>query len=97
MAINYVDYEVLEKGKTTYQAKAQELQDLLGSLLNMNSELEAGWKNDTARAFVQRFHDDHKPAIERVVEALNDISTYISTYSANKIDEDARGASAISG
>lgn len=97
MAINYVDYEVLAKGQTTYSNKAEELDGILKDLFNMNAELSDGWKNDTARAFVQRFQDDHKPAIEKVIAALNEISNYISTYSANRQDEDAQGASAVSG
>lgn len=97
MAINYVDYEVLAKGKTTYMNKANELEGILKDLLNMNVELSDGWKNDTARAFVQRFDGDHKPAIEKVIAALNEISEYIKTYSANRQDEDSQGANAISG
>lgn len=97
MAINYVDYEVLEQGKATYSNAAGELTDLLGKLDNMNGQLAEGWKNDTARAFVERFNSDHKIAIQKVVAALEDISQYINTYSSNRKDEDTQGASAISG
>lgn len=97
MAINYVDYEVLAQGKTVYSTKAGELQQILSDLVSMNSQLMEGWQNDTARAFVARFDADHKPAIEKVINALNEISTYIQTYSSNRQEEDSQGASAISG
>ena len=96
MAINYIDYDVLEQGKNVYSQKAQELQSLLGELVRMNGQLSQGWQNDTARAFVDRFDRDHKRAIEKVVDALNEISTYICQYAANRSDEDSQGAGALS-
>lgn len=97
MAINYVDYEVLAKGNSIYSKKANDLQIILNELLSMNVELSEGWKNDTARAFVERFQNDHKVAIEKVIEALVDISDYINKYSMDRQDEDAQGAGAIRG
>lgn len=97
MAINYVDYDVLAKGNSVYSNKANDLQAILSDLLNMNNELSEGWKNDTARAFVERFNNDHKPAIEKVVNALLEISDYINKYSMNRQDEDKQGAGAIYG
>lgn len=96
MAINYVDYEVLAHGQKVYSEKAQQISDVLTSLRNMNNELSEGWKNDTARAFVERFNEEFDPALRNVEEALESISTYISKYSQNRSSEDAEGASAIS-
>lgn len=97
MAINYVDYEVLENGKRVYAQRAEELENLLNALITMNGELSEGWQNDTARAFVERFSNDHKPAIQKVIAALNDISSYINTYAANRSMEDQQGAAAVRG
>lgn len=97
MAVNYVDYEVLERGKNVYSTKAGELQQILTDLVRMNGDLSQGWQNDTARAFVERFDNDHRVAINKVVDALNEISQYIQTYSTNRQDEDSQGASSIGG
>lgn len=95
MAENYVDYEVLEKGKSVYGKQAEAIQDTLQTLIGMNSELESGWKNLTASAFLEKFETVHKPALESARDALQGIADYISNYSANRQDEDRQNASNI--
>ena len=95
MAINKVDYEVLESGVTVYATQAANIDDALTALINMNGQLEAGWTNQTASAFIERFNSEYKPALENVRDAVQSISDYIRQYSSNKQDEDAQGASAI--
>ena len=66
-------------------------------LITKNSDLQQGWSNETARAFVERINSDHIPKLQKASEAIQEVSDYINTYLANKKDEDTQGASAISG
>ncbi len=95
MAINKVDYDVLGTGVTTYANQAQAIDEALNTLINMNGQLQEGWTNQTASAFIERFNDEYKPALENVRDAVQSISDYIQQYVTNKQDEDAQGASAI--
>ncbi len=95
MAVNKVDYEVLETGVTTYGNNADALDEVLTSLMNMNSQLEEGWTNDTATAFIERFNDEYKPALENARDAIQSISDYIAKYVQNRQDDDAQAAAAI--
>lgn len=97
MAVNYVDYEVLNQGKTVYANQAAAIMDIIDTINRMNADLQQGWSNDTARAFVERIGSDHIPKLQRASEAIQEVSDYINTYLANKQSEDAQGASAISG
>lgn len=97
MAVNYVDYEVLDTGKTVYADQASAILGVIETLSNMNSNLEQGWSNETARAFVERMRTDHIPKLQKASEAIQEVSDYIKNYLANKKDEDTQGASAISG
>lgn len=95
MAVNKVDYEVLEVGVTTYGNNAETLDEVLTSLVNMNSQLQDGWTNQTADAFIERFNDEYKPALENARDAIQSISDYISKYVQNRQDDDAQAAAAI--
>ena len=79
---NYVNYEMLENAKNTYQKKADEIQTIIQAIVSQNGELYPnGWKNMTAAKFVERFNSDYKPSLEKVVRELNDIATFIGNYS----------------
>lgn len=97
MAVNYVDYDVLNTGKTVYANQAAEIMDIIETIRKMNSNLQQGWSNETARAFVARIDSDHIPKLQKASEAIQEVSDYINTYLINKQDEDSQGASAISG
>ncbi len=97
MAVNYVDYEVLEQGKTVYAQQADAIMDVIDAIKRMNEALQQGWSNDTARAFVERIDTDHLPKLQKASDAVREVSEYIKNYGLNKKDEDAQGASAISG
>lgn len=97
MAVNYVDYEVLNTGKTVYANQANAIMDIIDAINRMNSDLQQGWSNETARAFVERISSDHIPKLRKASEAIQEVSDYINTYLANKQSEDSQGASAISG
>ena len=87
---NYVNYEMLENAKNTYQKKADEIQTIIQAIVSQNGELYPnGWKNMTAAKFVERFNSDYKPSLEKVVRELNDIATFIGNYSANRQEEDS--------
>lgn len=97
MALNYVDYDVLNSGVTTYRNQANELRNLISALDNMNGELQNGWKNDTATAFIERFNSDHKPKLQTAADAIEEISDYIQRYLNSRQDEDSKNAGAIRG
>lgn len=97
MAVNKIDYDVLEQAVSTYSSQASALDDILTTLNSMNEELQAGWTNQTSDAFINRFETEHKVALEKARDSIQEISDYISEYMANRQDEDAQGASAISG
>ena len=83
MAVNKVDYEVLTTGVSTYGNQAEAINEALNALVTMNGQLQEGWTNQTADAFIQRFEDEYKPALENVIEARQ--------------DDDAAGAAAVRG
>lgn len=97
MSINKIDYDVLEQAKTVYENQAAAIDDVITTLVNMNSALADGWTNQTSAAFINRFETDHKAALQTVRDSVQGISEYIAQYSSNRQDEDAQGASAISG
>ena len=89
MAVNLVDYDVLEKGKTDYANQAQSILDIISKINSMN--------NDTAQAFVERIKTDHIPKLQKASAALQEVSDYIKTYLSNKQQEDIQGAHGVSG
>lgn len=95
MAVNKVDYEVLEVGVTTYGSNAETLDEVITSLVNMNGQLQEGWTNETADAFIERFEEEYKPALENARDAIQSISDYISKYMQNRQDDDAQAAAQI--
>lgn len=95
MAVNKVDYEVLTSGVSVYGNQADALDDVLNVLVQMNGQLQDGWTNQTADAFIQRFEDEYKPALENVREAIQSISDYIQSYIQARQDDDAAGAAAV--
>ena len=95
MAINKVDYEVLTSGVGIYANQADALDDVLNALINMNSQLQDGWTNQTSDAFIQRFEEEYKPALENTRDAIQSISDYIQSYMQARQDDDAAGAAAV--
>jgi len=97
MAINKVDYEVLTTGTSVYGKQAEAISDALNSLITMNDQLKEGWTNLTADAFLERFEDEYKPALENVIEAVQSISDYIQSYMNARQEDDQAGANAVKG
>lgn len=95
MAINKVDYDVLTSGVGVYANQADALDDVLNMLVQMNGQLQEGWTNQTADAFIQRFEDEYKPAMKNVRDAIQGISDYIQNYMQARQDDDAAGAEAV--
>lgn len=94
---NFVDYDVLEKGKQVYQVQSEAIADVMGALQSMNEELKFGWQNETARAFIEMYDSRHRPALQSAVDALMEISTYIQNYGLARKDEDTTGAAGLRG
>ena len=97
MAVNYVDYDVLNTGVNVYSNQASAIMDVINAINRMNGDLQEGWSNETARAFIDRINSDHLPKLKSAAEAVQEVADYISSYLANKQDEDSQGASSISG
>ncbi len=97
MAVNKVDYEVLTDGVGTYANQAEAINEALNALVNMNGQLQQGWTNQTAEAFIERFEEEYKPALENIVEAVQSISDYIQSYMEARQEDDAAGAAAVKG
>lgn len=97
MAINKVDYEVLTTGTSVYGQQAEAISDSLKSLIAMNDQLKEGWTNLTADAFLERFEDEYRPALENVIEAVQSISDYIQSYMDARQQDDQAGANAVRG
>lgn len=97
MATNKIDYEVLERAATVYENQAAALADIMSKLDSTNATLAEGWQNETARAFIERYENEHKKAIKSAGEALHNISTYITKYSADEMARDQSGASSVRG
>ena len=83
MAVNKVDYEVLTTGVSTYGNQAEAINEALNALVTMNGQLQEGWTNQTADAFI--------------IEAVQSISDYIQSYMQARQDDDAAGAAAVRG
>ena len=77
MAVNKVDYEVLTSGVSVYSNQAGALDDVINSLVQMNGQLQDGWTNQTADAFIERFENEYKPALENARDAIQSISDFI--------------------
>lgn len=97
MAINKVDYEVLTTGVSVYGTQAGELDGVITALVNMNGQLQDGWTNQTADAFIERFELEYKPALENARDAVQSISEFIQSYMQNRQDDDAAGAASVRG
>lgn len=95
MAVNKVDYEVLEKGRTTYASQAAIIGKVVADLDKMNKELQAGWTNKTSDEFIKRYESEHKKALNEAQKAIQSISDYIKKYSENKKSEDDTSSKAI--
>ena len=97
MAINKVDYEVLATGVTVYGNQATTIDEVVNALINMNGQLQDGWTNQTADAFIERFETEYRPALENARDAIQSISDFIQTYIQNRQEDDAQGAAAVRG
>ena len=97
MAVNKVDYEVLTSGVSVYSNQAGALDDVINSLVQMNGQLQDGWTNQTADAFIERFESEYKPALENARDAIQSIYDFIQNYMQNRQDDDAQGAAAVRG
>ncbi len=95
MAENRIDYDVLADGVRVYAQQASALEEVISALDTMNGQLESGWSNETSRAFIERYNSEHKPALEKARESIQNISDYIAKYSQNRQEEDSESAAGI--
>ena len=87
MAVNKVDYEVLTSGVSVYSNQAGALDDVINSLVQMNGQLQDGWTNQTADAFIERFESEYKPALQNDRDAIQNINDINKKYMQNRKDE----------
>ncbi len=97
MAENYIDYDVVMKASNTYHSQAEALANVVQTLTNTNAEMQAGFKNETSNAFIERYESEYKGALEKAGEALQSISDFLKTYVDKRKEEDAGTAGNIAG
>ena len=97
MAENYIDYDVVMNASKTYHSQAEALANVVQTLTNTNAEMQAGFKNETSNAFIERYESEYKKALEKAGEALQSISDFLKTYVNNRIAEDEGTAGNIAG
>lgn len=95
--INKVDYDVLQAGISEYANQAAALDAVLTALDTMNTNLADGWTNKTATAFIERYESEHKIALQNARDSIQSISEFISSYMANRQEEDDLSASGVMG
>ena len=97
MAENYIDYDVVMNASKTYSSQAEALANVVQTLTSTNAEMQAGFKNETSNAFIERYESEYKVALEKAGEALQSISDFLETYVNNRIAEDEGTAGNIAG
>ena len=97
MAENYIDYDVVMNASNIYKSQAEALANVVQTLTNTNAEMQAGFKNETSNAFIERYESEYKVALEKAGEALQSISDFLKTYVDKRKEEDAGTAGNIAG
>ena len=97
MAENYIDYDVVMNASNIYKSQAEALANVVQTLTNTNAEMQAGFKNETSNAFIERYESEYKGALEKAGEALQSISDFLKTYVDKRKEEDAGTAGNIAG
>ena len=95
MSVNKIDYDVLNNAITVYANQASGLGEIVSQLVKMNGEIQASCTNETLSAFNERFESDHKIALQKAQESIQEISDYIKKYVGSRIEEDQSGAAAL--
>ena len=79
-----VDLEEILHEKWTYDLQAETLAALVMTISHMNLELLEGirWKdqNEKVCAFIEKYEVEHRPALEKVEEALRSMSVFLNYY-----------------
>ena len=97
MAINKIEYDVLTTGISVYHQQAEAIGEVMGALKTMNDQLQDGWTNQTATAFIERYTEEYGPALENVQMAIQSISDFINNYMQSRQNDDVEGANAVRG
>lgn len=92
---NYVNYGALENASTVYAQQSEKVSEALNSLLNLIGGLEPEWRNNTARAFFERFNSEYKPVLTNAIEVLTASSAYLTKYKNLTMENDAENASRL--
>lgn len=95
MSTNLVNYEVLEQTAADYIAQAEAISDVMKKLKASNDELQNGFQNQTATAFITMYNSTHEPNLRTIVEELQDVARYLNEYAAARRDEDERNAAGL--
>ena len=89
---NYVNYGALENAATVYAQQSEKVSEALSSLLSLIGSLESEWRNNTARAFFERFNAEYKPVLNNTIEVLDASSKYLTKYKNITMENDASNA-----
>lgn len=96
MSENRIDYDVLEQTGASYKEKAEEMLNIVNALNTTVNEFQSGVQNETSKAFVEKYEEEYKPALNKAAEALASISDFMTTYRQKIREMDIETASGIS-
>ena len=89
---NYVNYGALDNAASVYSQQSEKVGEALTSLLNLIGALEPEWRNNTARAFFERFNSEYKPVLTNCIEVLGASSEYLVKYKNMTMENDSSSA-----
>ena len=87
-------YEGMESAAHFYEEKAGDIHDLVAAIKRRNDQLVGyEWNGDSAKAFQDRFENDHAVKMEELASALEDISKTIKELVASRREWEQEQAS----
>lgn len=91
---NYINYDVVLECAGKFEQGAEAIAQTAADLSRCNDKLvNDGWRNDTARAYKQRYEEEHKKALQGVETAMREVATFLRNYVQNKSEGDSTEAS----
>lgn len=80
-------YEGMRDAANYYDTKAGEIRELCTAIQSRNTQLiSSEWNGDSAKAFSERFEQDHAKKLEAIAGALDDISKTIAQLVASRLE-----------
>lgn len=97
MANDMINYEALDEAASIYLRKAEEIGQIMTEISAVNGEVASVWQSMTAQAFVEQYDAEYVPVLERLMESLEEISTYMVKFAVARQEQDAATAGRMRG